>query len=179
MYGPPITTATPRSAHRGSSVSSEAVSSSVYRPASRNTSGSASSSARRHGSARFTPSPQGPDHALLAHSGQRAGRARHRLGEARLPVGAVRIPADVVDVGDVHPRQAEALEAILDRAPGTVRRVVEADIERQAADEVEALPGRALARHSSSRPILVESMNASRGRARSASPNRRSERPKP
>ncbi len=63
----------------------------------------------------------GPDHALLAHPGERRPRFADRL----LPV-----VVGIVDQGDVDAPDAESFEALLDRATNTVRRVVEHEPDR-------------------------------------------------
>ena len=89
----------------------------------------------------------GSDHTLLAHALQGDRGAGHRRVEAVAPVRPVRVGADVVDVGDVDAVEAEPFEAVLDRAPRTVGRIVELHLEGQAVHEAGALASRITDRH--------------------------------
>ncbi len=105
------------------------------------------------------------DHPAVAQLGERGNRAAQHLVEAlrvRRPVG---IAIDVVDVDDVEPRNAEALQALVDRAQRPGAGIVPALPVRQHIDIAVLLARRGTVRNEQSSDLRREDVLVSRDAA--------------
>src|ERR1700716_880473 len=105
---------------------------SEYCEASRQTSGSATSSSLMIGSGLFTPRPQPlmiPSSRIRGRAGKAPCRAIPLLLPRRVQIGIVR--REVVHEDDIERINAEPLQTVLNRAPHAICRVIEDQVVRR------------------------------------------------